>query len=88
MSGIFYLFRTTLKNTIREFFKRPAKIIAGVFFLAMLVLVIISGQMGAADPDTVFRPLSELSAAVLLLYAALFFIMAFHPAPPFIPWRM
>ena len=78
MSGIFYLFRTTLKNTIREFFKRPAKIIAGVFFLAMLVLVIISGQMGAADPDTVFRPLSELSAAVLLLYAVLFFIMAFQ----------
>lgn len=33
---------------------------------------------GAADPDTVFRPLSELSAAVLLLYAALFFIMAFQ----------
>ena len=45
MSGIFYLFRTTLKNTIREFFKRPAKIIAGVFFLAMLVLVIIPWRM-------------------------------------------
>lgn len=76
MKGILYLFFTTLKNAVKEFFKRPAKVIAGLFFVAMLVLVIVSGQMGAADSAEEFRPIGELQAIILALYAAMFYLMA------------
>lgn len=78
MKGIVYLFCTTIKNSLKEFFKRPSKIIAGVFFAAMLVLVIVSGQMGAAESSGGFRPAAELSALVLALYAVIFFLTAYQ----------
>lgn len=74
MSPLSYLLFTRFKNQIKGIFRSPAKLIYAVVLIALLVLVVIGGQAGAAEAE-VFRPSSELYAIVLGFYALMFILI-------------
>ncbi len=86
MKGLSYLFFTHVKNNIKELFRHPARLVFALFIVAMLVLVVLSGNLqsmpeydenGVLIPLT-FRPAEELQAMVLVLYAAIFVIGSYR----------
>ena len=74
-SPLIYLTAVKLKNQIKDFVKKPAKLIYVLFLAAMLGLVAFSGnvQGGELYPE---RPLSDL-VAILVLFYTLMFLMVF-----------
>ena len=71
MSALRYLALTTLKNGIQELKKRPARLIAYLLFLGLMVFLIFvgNGNNGAGwEP----RPMEELGLIVLAFYGMIF----------------
>lgn len=71
-SPLVYLTVVKLKNQLKEAVKHPAKLFYVVFLAAMLLLTVIGG----GDADMELRPLSELTAIMVLFYS-LMFLMTF-----------
>ena len=71
MKALLYLFITNLKNSIKQLVKKPSKLFAAIFFVAMMVIVLISGQQGSYE-STEFRDIHELYAGLLALYIFVF----------------
>ncbi len=72
MKGLRYLFLTTIKNYFKELKSHPAKLIALLFFVAMLGLVIFSSTLDSGTGAEKVRDISELYAMILALYSLLF----------------
>lgn len=72
MKALSYLFLTTIKNSIKELRKNPAKLIAIIFFIALMVLVVFSRSLNSNLPSDNLRSIKELHAIVLVLYSYLF----------------
>lgn len=71
-SPLVYLTLVKLKNQLKEAVKHPAKLFYVVFLAAMLLLTAIGGR----DTEMELRPLSELTAIMVLFYS-LMFLMTF-----------
>lgn len=71
-SPLIYLTIAKLKNQLKEAVKHPAKLIYVIFLAAMLILTIVGGR----EADMELRPLSELTAIMVLFYS-LMFLMTF-----------
>ena len=72
-SPLVYLTAVKLKNQVREAVKHPAKLIYVLFLAAVLVLSTIGGQANA-DRFGELRPLTELTAIMVLFYTMMFLI--------------
>ncbi len=72
MKALSYLFLTTIKNSIKELRKNPGKLIAIIFFIAMLGLVIFSRSLNSDLPSDNLRNMNELYAIVFALYSYVF----------------
>jgi putative ABC exporter len=72
MKALSYLYFTTIKNSIKELRKNPGKLIAIIFFIAMLALVIFSRSLDSDLPSDNLRNTNELYAIVFALYSYLF----------------
>lgn len=76
-SPLIYLTAVKLKNQIKDFVKKPAKLIYVLFLAAMLGLVAFSGNMQDGEVFPVeYLPLSYL-AAILVLFYTFMFLMIF-----------
>lgn len=73
MKALSYLFFTTLKNRIKELRRHPAQLVLILFVLAMLALVLFTASLPREAGETV-RPIGELSALTLALYACMFLL--------------
>ena len=69
MRALPYLFYTTLKNRLINFFRKPANWVVSLLMAAMLGFVIFAGGKGESAE---IRPIQELYAIVSLLYIAMF----------------
>lgn len=67
-----YLLRTKMHNRLKEFFKKPIRIIYVVIFLAIIVVTLVGGKSGAQEADRVIRSFSELSAGLNVLLIVMF----------------
>mgnify|MGYP004529992833 CR=1 FL=1 len=72
-NALFYLLRTRLKNQLKSMVASPGKLIGFLVMAALLVMVVLSGQLGTM-PGQTYRPKEELTAMVFVLYAVVFFI--------------
>lgn len=64
-SALVYLTLKKLKNQIKGIFKSPAKLVYALVMIALLALVIFSGNMEDSELlSDGYRPLSELTAVV------------------------
>lgn len=70
-SPLVYLTVVKLKNQLKQTVRQPSRLIYGLFLLAMLALVIFSGNM---ETEMDRRPLSELTAVMVLFYSLMFLI--------------
>lgn len=68
-SPLIYLTVIKLKNQLKETIRHPSRLIYGVFLVAMLVLVVVSGNV---EGEMDLRPLSELTAIMVLFYSMMF----------------
>ena len=76
MSALRYLTVTTFKNKLKELKKHPSKLIAYVLFVALMVILVVSGNQdtGAGwEP----RPMEELGLIVLAFYGMIFVVNVF-----------
>lgn len=73
MNGIFYLWRTTIKNQIKDLKRHPGKLIAYLVLIGLMVMVFLSSAMQGtpAINDTV-RSIEELGAIIFGLFLFLF----------------
>lgn len=72
MKALWYLTATKLKNQLKSLIRKPARMIYVVFMLAMLGLVLWSGeQLGEIGT---FRPMEELTAIAFAVYAIMFLL--------------
>ena len=76
MTGLRYLFFTTLKNSIVQLVKNPGKLIAAILFILLFVFVIFSGNLGS-EAGQEFRNPQELFAIVFALYLIFFVLGAY-----------
>lgn len=75
MGALGYLYFTELKNRLREFVRRPSKLItAAVFVLAVAVTLFTSE--GQSHFHGAYRSIEEFYAIVALMYAAVFITVA------------
>lgn len=74
-SALTYITFTKLKNQLKELFKKPAKLIYVIFFLALIVFTVFSGNTAQAETGEVFRDMRELIAGVLAFYTAMFILL-------------
>ncbi len=72
MKALSYLYFTTIKNSIKELRKNPGKLIAIIFFIAMLALVVFSRSLDSDLSSDNLRNIDELYAIVFALYSYLF----------------
>lgn len=73
MKGIFYLWRTTLKNQIKDLKRHPGKLVAYIVLIAIMVLVFVSSAMqGKQDGPDSLRSIEELGAIIFALFMFLF----------------
>lgn len=72
-SPLLYLTAVKLKNQIKDAIKSPAKLIYGLFLIAMLAIASLSGTVeGEAGA---VRDLSELTAILVLFYTLMFLLV-------------
>lgn len=75
-SPLVYLTLTKLKNQIKALLKSPAKLIYGLFLIAMFALVIYSSSFMEEDGGpAVYRDFSEFAAILTLLYTVMFLVV-------------
>ena len=74
MKGLRYLFFTTVKNSIKELVKHPAKLVMVLFFVLLIGMMVVS-SLAAPLPANERRDPKEVRTT------------DFPPARPFIPWR-
>ncbi|MEQ8201147.1 MAG: putative ABC exporter domain-containing protein [Syntrophomonadaceae bacterium] len=67
-----YLYLTRLKNSIKELFKKPARLIYVLFLFALMVFSLTSG--GARMGEAGFRDPAELTAMATALYILMFLL--------------
>ncbi|WP_346916436.1 putative ABC exporter domain-containing protein [Clostridium sp.] len=73
MKGIIYLWRTTLKNQIKDLKNHPGKLIGYIIIIALMVFVFISSAMTSNSTDgKSLRSMSELGAIIYALFMFLF----------------
>lgn len=77
MSGLTYLFLTQWKNRLKALFRKPANWVATLFMVAMLGLVIWSGNQSTIKA-TSFRPITEAYALAMVLYVVMFAMTAYN----------
>lgn len=70
-----YLLLTRLKNQLLSWVKSPGKLIYSIFLLAMLVLVVVTGNAPASE-QAAQRNIGELIAGLFALYLIIFVLMA------------
>lgn len=74
-SPLVYLTLKKLKNQIKGIFKSPAKLVYAIVMIALLALVIFSGNMDDGELlSDGYRPLSELTAVLTLFYTFMFLL--------------
>lgn len=74
-SALVYLTLKKLKNQIKGIFKSPAKLVYALVMIALLALVIFSGNMEDSEfLSDGYRPLSELTAVLTLFYSFIFLL--------------
>ncbi len=73
MKAILYLWRTTLKNQIKDLKNHPSKLIAYLFFIALIIFVFVTSniQSDSGHADNL-RSISELGAIIFALFMFLF----------------
>jgi len=76
-NAITYLLTKKLKNSIKELFKKPARLIYAIVMIALIVVTAISGKKNV-DENTVFRDLRELTAGITALYILIFGLIAYN----------
>ncbi|HJD23628.1 MAG TPA: putative ABC exporter domain-containing protein [Firmicutes bacterium] len=74
MRALSYLFFTTLKNRIKELRRHPSQLILLLFLAAMLALAVATAGL-PSEAGAQRRPLAELRAMLLALYAAMFLLL-------------
>lgn len=74
MSALFYLLKTRIKNRLLSMLKNPGSLLGLLVMAALLGVSIMGGVKG--NPERLYRDPAELHAAVLLLYAAIFILVA------------
>jgi hypothetical protein len=67
MKGIFYLWKTTIKNRILQLRNHPTQFIAYIIFFALLCFVLISSMFTSTVIPSDYHDLSELKAMMLVL---------------------
>ena len=73
MKGIIYLWRTTLKNQIKDLKNHPGKLIGYIIIIALMAFVLISSAMNSNSADGKnLRSMSELGAIIYALFMFLF----------------
>ena len=77
MSALLYLTRTRVKNSLKEAFHHPSKLILYLLMVAMLVLVFISSQKSSFDPDSL-RDIREFHAMALGLLLTIYLLCAYQ----------
>lgn len=73
VQGIFYLWRTTLKNSIKDLKKHPGRLVA--YILILVLMGICLGSAFMIDDHNMFnevRPISEIGAIIFALFMFLF----------------
>ena len=71
MKALGYLFRTTIKNRIKQLRKNPGQLVLVILFVVMMGMVLFSAAISKNEPQD-FHPMAELEALVLALYAVMF----------------
>lgn len=77
MNGLLFLFLTTIKNSIKEFFKNPGKIVAALFFLVFIGFAIAGTLMGDTKNTSSFRDISELYAIIFTVFLIMFTLVVY-----------
>jgi hypothetical protein len=72
---LLYLLLTRLKNQLMSWIKSPGKLIYSIFLLAMLILVVVTGNRPSSG-QAVQRDIGELLAGLFALYLIIFVLMA------------
>lgn len=75
MSALTYLTLTQFKNRIRGLVRSPAKLIYSIVVIALLVLVIVAGNMPGEDGST-GSPNAALGAIIIGYFALMFLLTA------------
>lgn len=76
MSCFPYLILTRLKNKIKGILKKPAYLIYILLMAALLIFVIIAGNMDNAESINRLRDTAELRAGMCLVYSLIFVLVA------------
>ncbi len=71
-NALSYILRTKLKNNLKEFVKRPARLILTLIFIALFAVTIVGGSAGAEEHAGKLRDFSELSAGITALLVIIF----------------
>lgn len=71
-NALAYILKKKFINNLKEFVKRPARLILGIIIIALLSVSIIGGSAGANGQDRQLRDFSELSAIITGLLIIVF----------------
>lgn len=71
-NALAYILRTKLKNNLKEFVKRPSRLILTLIFIALFGITIFSGSAASAENMGKFRDISELTAGITALLLIIF----------------
>lgn len=73
MNVIFYLWRTSFKNQIKDLKNHPGRLIAYLVLIGLMVMVMISSTIhGASNIADTLRPIDELGAIILGIFIFFF----------------
>ena len=72
--GLSYLLLRRMKNQIKSVIKSPPKLIYAVIMIGIIILTIFTGGTDSREGE--FRDIRELTAGVLVLYTAMFILIA------------
>lgn len=75
MRSLVFLLRKQFKNTILSLFKQPSRLIIVLVFIALLAMT-IAPSLGAVPDGETFRDISELYAAIFVVFTGFFLLMA------------
>lgn len=71
-NALSYLLAAKIKNNLKNFIKKPARLVYVIIVLALLGATVIGGSSGASDPDRQVRDLGELTAVLNALLILMF----------------
>ncbi len=73
-NALTYLLGTKLRNRVKEFFKKPIRLIYVVIVIALIVVTLVGGKSGAEEADRTVRSFKELTAGLNVLLIFIFTI--------------